>query len=285
MSDSTSDEVVLNMTTTANDAAIGFVGDEVGPDDSVSPTSRRSSRSRSDVGSSAGTKAAAVAAGLTAAVEHLEQLQVIEREEMALRQRRQALELGARLASANAERHVYERDESSSRASRRSARSHRNVEIEPVHVSVDSDAARAECGPDRHDRREPARGEHTNDQTLLDLVYRGQQQQVKIVNAMCLPKVELIPFDGDPLRYWLFSQQFDNNVDVNDVDERTKLLMLFQYCTGQARRAIECCAAMETSRGYRRARQLLKDRFGNDFVIAETWVNKVAGGPVIGGAG
>ena len=39
---------------------------------------------------------------------------------------------------------------------------------------------------------------------------------------------------------------------------------------------------METSRSYRRARQLLRDRFGNDFVVAETWVNKVAGGPVIG---
>ena len=71
-------------------------------------------------------------------------------------------------------------------------------------------------------------------------MHRGQQQQLKIVNAMCLPKVEQIPFDGDPLRYWLFSQQFDNNVDVNDVDDRTNLLILFQYCIGNARRAIEC---------------------------------------------
>ena len=42
------------------------------------------------------------------------------------------------------------------------------VEIEHVHASVDSDATRAEHGPDRYDRREPARGEQTNDQTLLD---------------------------------------------------------------------------------------------------------------------
>ena len=149
MSDSTSEEVVLNMTTTANDAAIGVVGDEVGPDDSISQPSRRLSRSISDVGSSAGTNAAAVAAGLTAAVEHLEQVQHIEREEMALRQRRQALQISARLASTNAEQRVYGRDESS-RASRRSARSQRNVENERVHVSVDSDAARDERGPDRH---------------------------------------------------------------------------------------------------------------------------------------
>ena len=40
---------------------------------------------------------------------------------------------------------------------------------------------------------------------------------------------------------------------------------------------------METSQGYRRARQLLKVRFGNYFVIAEMWVNKVAGGTLIGG--
>ena len=58
--------------------------------------------------------------------------------------------------------------------------------------------------------------------------------------------------------------------------------MLVQYCTGNARRAIECCAAMDANQGYRRARLLLKERFGNASVISETWVNKVAVGPVIG---
>lgn len=58
--------------------------------------------------------------------------------------------------------------------------------------------------------------------------------------------------------------------------------MLLQYCTGKAKRVIECFAAMDPSVGYERARVLLKERFGNEFVIAEKWVNKVADGPAIG---
>ena len=167
MSD-TSGEVVLNMATTdkatANDATNG-TEDIVGPDDSVS---QRRQITKSDVGSSASTKAAAVAAGLEAAAAHLERLQLLEREEMVLRQRRQALELSARLASANAERDVYERCGEAPRAERWSERD--------VY---------------ERDRLQLARGEHTNDKTLLDILYGGQQQQLKSVNEVCRQKVTM----------------------------------------------------------------------------------------------
>ena len=180
-----------------------------------------------------------MAAGLAAAADNLEKHQLIEREEMALRQRREALEPGARLASANAKRDVYEVEgyETTSHASRHSARTTR-------------------------------RGERKHEPLLMDLVHRDQQQQ-KIMNAMCLPKVELLHFDGDALNYWLFSRQFDNNVDCNDIDEFHKSLILFQSCSGKARKVNECCAGMDTAVGYIRIRAILKERFGNDFVIAE----------------
>ena len=82
-----------------------------------------------------------MAAGLATAAANLGQLQLNEREEMALRQRRQALELGARLASANAERDIYERDEAASQASRHSVRSTKAKEIEDVRVKPHPDAA------------------------------------------------------------------------------------------------------------------------------------------------
>ena len=77
-------------------------------------------------------------------------------------------------------------------------------------------------------------------ETLIDMLYRGQQQQQALMNDMCLPKVELLHFDGDPLKYWLFIRQLDSNVDNNNVSECHKLLILFHSCRGKARMAIEC---------------------------------------------
>ena len=279
MSDSTSGEVVVR-DVTDEWRRREDVTDDVGPGDSVSQVSH-GSRSVTSIGSS-GTKAAAVAAGLAATAERLRELQAVQREELEIRQRREAIELGAQLARANAERDVYERAEAASQTSRPLSRQSAEVKVAREHAVLDPDAATWTGRPTGDDRVKLKPELQHPDQTLLELVQRGQQQQQKIVNAMGLPKVELIHFDGDPLKYWLFSQQFDNSVDTNDVDDRVKLLMLFQYCTGNARRAIECCAAMDVNQGYRRARLLLKERFGNEFVISETWVNKVAGGPVIG---
>ena len=56
-----------------------------------------------------------------------------------------------------------------------------------------------------------------------------------------------------------------------------------QHCTGKARQSIECCAATQPGVGIIsmiRARNILKERFGDEFVISESWVHKAANGPV-----
>jgi hypothetical protein len=50
---------------------------------------------------------------------------------------------------------------------------------------------------------------------------------------------------------------------------------------GKAYQVIECCAAMKSSERYARAKSILEQRFGNDFVITEAWVDKVTGGLTI----
>ena len=56
---------------------------------------------------------------------------------------------------------------------------------------------------------------------------------------------------------------------------------LFEYCTGKAAKAIQPCALMPTSQGYRRAKVLLKERFGDEFTITQAWVNMVTEGAPI----
>ena len=123
---------------------------------------------------------------------------------------------------------------------------------------------------------------HGSDDSLVHIIQQGQQQQKQLLNAVQIPKVELMTFDGDPLSYWGFIRMFDNCVEKDTVDSGSKLSCLLQYTSGKvARSVIQCCAVMRPEQGYARARQLLEERFGNAFVITETWINKVTNGPVI----
>ena len=56
---------------------------------------------------------------------------------------------------------------------------------------------------------------------------------------------------------------FETSVQCH-ADDAGKLTRLIQYTTGKARRAIQCCIYMNSSEGYKKAMQILKDRFGSN---------------------
>ena len=103
----------------------------------------------------------------------------------------------------------------------------------------------------------------------------------ELIQALQLPKTELIQFNGDPLQYWPFIRAFDNIVERGTNDSAARLARLVQYCTGKARRVIECTSIMKPDDGYAKARQLLSQRFGHDFIIAQAWIKKVTDRPQI----
>ena len=105
--------------------------------------------------------------------------------------------------------------------------------------------------------------------------------QQRLIDAMCLPKTSIKPFDGDPLNFASFMQAFDSIVDGTSVDDSVKLNCLFEYCTGKALKVIQACALMNPAVGYVRARKLLIERFGNAYQISEAWIQKVTEGPSI----
>ena len=103
-----------------------------------------------------------------------------------------------------------------------------------------------------------------------------------MMSLVNLPKAELVRFDGDPLQYWIFVRAFENNVESTTKDSTSRLMRLIQYCTGKARTLVESCICMELEIGYLRARELLKERFGDDYAISQAWVKRITEGPVIG---
>ena len=108
-------------------------------------------------------------------------------------------------------------------------------------------------------------------------------QQQALVKTLQLPKHDLITFNGDPLDYWPFMRSFENTVDAKTSDDSVKLSSLIQYSGGKVKKLLQCCLVMEPKDGYKRALELLKDRFGDDNMIAQAWVNKIVRHPDVKG--
>ena len=84
-------------------------------------------------------------------------------------------------------------------------------------------------------------------------------------DVLNLPKTTLMQFDGNPLDFRVFMNAFDNTVGSLNVSDSAKLNRLLEYCVGKAVKVIKPCALMSPSDGYARARELLYERFGNEY--------------------
>jgi len=94
-------------------------------------------------------------------------------------------------------------------------------------------------------------GNPTGSQQLQEILTK-QQDALQIMaytirQGFEMPKRELFTFDGNPLNYWLFINNFEVNIAKRVPDPETRLTYLIQHCTGKAREAIKNCAIMSGS--------------------------------------
>ena len=82
-----------------------------------------------------------------------------------------------------------------------------------------------------------------------------------------LPRVELPVFNGDPTAYPLFLKIFDELVDAANITDSSKLTRLLQFTTGAPHEAIKSCVYSKD--GYASARAVLKERFGDKYLITD----------------
>jgi len=106
----------------------------------------------------------------------------------------------------------------------------------------------------------------------------NQQELLGLVN---LPKMELESYDGNPLTYHCFMATFEEVVGKVDCDAKTKLTRLLQYTKGDAKEAIRTCILLDGEEGYKQAKDILKKRFGNDYIVTERIVHDVRNGKQI----
>jgi hypothetical protein len=262
--------------------------DEVGPEDSASQVGRSSLTSSSVASQRFEVKAkkAALIAEMSVALER----QKLEFEELKIRQKRQELDMKLQLAVLSAQENILENVEDRSRPSSQtsSVRSPSYVSdcaeveniVEPAmeaNESFSDHEVQVNLNPLAKEWQPAAAGKSD----MMRLILEGQLQNSKIIDTIRLPAAQLISFDGNPLRFWSFIRSFDTAVGSCGVDDGAKLTRLIHYCSGKARKVVECCAVMDPAVGYARARELLRERFGYDFVIAEAWIQKITENKVI----
>ena len=240
--------------------------DTVEAHDSVSQAGSGSSSGRSS-GSVARRKLelAAQKASHIAEARYVEQRHALEIEELKLRQRKEAFETKVRLSAIEAEQNVLSQIVAE-------AENH-PVDLNPPLGQPPSHSDSVEVVLNPYAR------EWRNDNTVQELVRQGQEQQQHLLDVIRLPSAQLPVFDGDVLQYHSFIRLFETTVERNTVDSCARLARLLQYCSGRAKQVISCCAMMDPDEGFRKAKELLKNRFGNNFLVSEAWVKKVTQGP------
>jgi len=98
--------------------------------------------------------------------------------------------------------------------------------------------------------------------------------KVDFLTLANLPKVEVEHFDGNPMKYHTFLSVFDEHVHKTSLEPSVKLTRLIQYTTGKAKEAIESCVLLG-GKGYEEARAILKQRFGDDFIISNHVIKNI----------
>ena len=93
-----------------------------------------------------------------------------------------------------------------------------------------------------------------------------------------LPKVEIVPFDGDPLRYHAFINSFMINVDRVCSDPDAKIARLISCTRGSALEAIRGVQIKGGEEGYKRALARLKELFGSKHCVTQAVVSQLVTG-------
>ena len=90
----------------------------------------------------------------------------------------------------------------------------------------------------------------------------------------------MLTFDGNPLNYWKFINNFETNIANETINPRKRPPYLIQHCK-EARDPIENCSILDPEDGYKKARDILERQFGRPRVVAQPHIKLVNNGPQI----
>lgn len=273
---------------------------DIQPSDSVSvmsaALSSKSRRRRSAVGSQVSTassvrlKAEMERATLLAQATALKQKQELERQETELKAKREQLDLQTAIAASDAKIKVLENFENE-RSSHVSPAYPTTIDsgFIPLPVSqtpvTNTENGYGEFMPLQNHPigTQQSRVDFAADEQAVETLCTVMTRQnnitelmVKQQKMMTLPPLDIPTFSGDPLDYNTFVSAFEHGVESRTESPKDRLYFLEQFTNGQPKELIKSCLHMKPDVGYHKAKQLLKEHFGNDYKVAVAYMNKVS---------
>ncbi|PFX28559.1 hypothetical protein AWC38_SpisGene6728 [Stylophora pistillata] len=107
-----------------------------------------------------------------------------------------------------------------------------------------------------------------------------KQQQLQTL-VMSLPQPEISVFSGNPVKYSDFVRAFENLIESKTNSPSSRLYYLVQYTSGEAKELMRSCLSMDPIEGYKTARALLEDRYGESYKIATALIDQLTKSPQI----
>jgi hypothetical protein len=102
-----------------------------------------------------------------------------------------------------------------------------------------------------------------------------------ISKGLEMPRREYMTFDGNPLKYPSFIQNFKTNVEDIERDPNARRSFLNQLCTGEAKDAISGTVMLPPEEGYNKAKSILREMFGQTHIVAASHIDRVTKGGTI----
>ena len=93
------------------------------------------------------------------------------------------------------------------------------------------------------------------------------QMMSKLLRQLAAPEVDIDVFTGDPTEYHYFLAVFEEVVEKKIDDARGRLTRLIKYTDGEPKEMIKPCIQQPANIGYKNARSLLKQKYGNPHSI------------------
>ena len=126
---------------------------------------------------------------------------------------------------------------------------------------------------------EMPRADHTNANTevISGLVNLLREE----VRQSHLPKLEPDVFHGDVAKFELWLKGFETYIENKTTSSVERLHYLGKYTAGEAKSAILGFIQLRTEDAYQQAKSKLIDRYGNEFVRASSYKNRIRSWPAI----
>lgn len=144
-----------------------------------------------------------------------------------------------------------------------------------------------EDDPDRYDKE--ALGFVEQETLYIDSVNKAnnyleggnatEPTSVEVMSQLInIPKVELKSFDGKCIDFLSFMAIFDETVDNAPISGQAKLTRLLGFTSGKARSSIDHCSLIGGVNGYKEARTILRERFGDYYTISTQVIENLQSG-------